>query len=77
MQDNKIILEHLRRCLADYMRELIESGEQPCHVASAAIAAGATLRLEVSGPLLAAQELLDHAKVSALDATIALAVIFQ
>lgn len=70
MQDDKTKVEHLSRSLADHLQQLIDAGENAGHVADAAIAAGASLRLQTSGPLILSQLLTGLAKRAAIQAVV-------
>ncbi len=72
MNDHPITADYLRKHIAEILHSLIENGDPPQAVADAAIAVGAALRQEVSGPLSAAQHLLDQARLAAMDAGLAL-----
>ena len=68
VNDDKSLVQFIATSIADHLQQLLDVGENPGHVADAAIAAGASLRLKVSGPLLLSQQLTGLAKQAAMDA---------
>lgn len=70
INDEKSLVQFIASSIADHLQKLLDVGENPGHVADAAIAAGVAMRLDVSGPLAVSEQLTGLAKRAAMDAVV-------
>ena len=68
LNDERSLMQFIATSIAGHLQQLLDAGENPGHVADAAIAAGVAMRMDVSGPLAVSQQLTGLAKQAAMNA---------